>query len=242
MSVDSFSGPLPDYPNWLSIQQIVLNNNKFTGTIPTSLGNMQMLYLLELASNNFQGEVPIQLCNDTSLNTLDFSDNPLLSCYANCLESVPNLINQQNISTCNHVQIDDVSHSTIPYLIIGGTVGLSLLVIGLTYCFARDKVVWLCGEAKQAAVRFTEHARGIVADLDFSDIRPSMLRPSVAANLHSKTTAISTKDDTDQYSTQNPIMMTPNTGTGVPGAQVVRPNRSESEARKSLEFDTTTEV
>jgi hypothetical protein len=180
--------------------------------------------VIELENNNFEGEVPVELCNDTSLNTLDFSNNPLLTCYANCLKSVPILVNQQNISTCNHVSTSDVPHKNIPYLIIGGIIFIVSLVIALLYFFAREQVIWLFGEAKAKAVRFTEYASGLVADLDFSDIRHSSLRPSVQASLHQPA-----KADNEEYFTKNPIMMESNV-------------RASTEVRKSLEFDTSNDV
>ena len=189
------------------------------------MGNMIAVYLLELEVNNFEGEVPIELCNASSLNTLDFSENPLLTCYANCLGSVPNLVNQQNITTCNNVSTEDVSHNNIPYLIIGGTIFLVGFVIGLIYVFAREQVVFLFGEAKAVAIRFTEHARGLAADLDFSDIRASTLRPSIAANLY----PYAKEDNSEENSTLNPMKMESNV-------------RSIGESRKSLEFDTTSDV
>ena len=166
-----FSGTVPNYPTWGNLLECTVANNAFGGTIPQFVMDLVYLQDLMLQNNRMTGSIPVEMCNASSINTFDISGN-LFTCYANCLISVPHLINEQNISMCNHVSTAPISQTSIMIVVsIGGT----LIVIFLLWYFARDKISWLLGEVHNFVLRFTEEADALLDDLDFSDIRPSMV-------------------------------------------------------------------
>ncbi|XP_034700986.1 receptor-like protein 35 [Vitis riparia] len=57
---------------------IDFSGNNFKGQIPTSIGNLKGLHLLNLGSNNLTGLIPSSLANLTQLESLDLSQNKLL--------------------------------------------------------------------------------------------------------------------------------------------------------------------
>ncbi|KAL6311444.1 hypothetical protein AAG906_005349 [Vitis piasezkii] len=56
---------------------IDFSGNNFKGQIPTSIGNLKGLHLLNLGSNNLTGHIPSSLGNLTQLESLDLSQNQL---------------------------------------------------------------------------------------------------------------------------------------------------------------------
>ncbi|KAI3848489.1 hypothetical protein MKW92_045688 [Papaver armeniacum] len=60
-----------------SLQIIDLSSNKFSGTIPASIGYCMDLASLNLQNNNLTGNVPNELENATSLSYLQLNDNNL---------------------------------------------------------------------------------------------------------------------------------------------------------------------
>ncbi|GKV08993.1 hypothetical protein SLEP1_g20559 [Rubroshorea leprosula] len=62
---------------WPNLEVIVLDNNRFIGKIPSSIGTLQYLESLHFRKNNLSGEIPISIRNCTSLQTLDFGENEL---------------------------------------------------------------------------------------------------------------------------------------------------------------------
>ncbi|XP_057797885.1 receptor-like protein 9DC3 [Salvia miltiorrhiza] len=56
---------------------IDLSSNKFSGTIPHSIGNMNSLRYLNLSHNNLMGHIPASLGNISVLESLDLSSNKL---------------------------------------------------------------------------------------------------------------------------------------------------------------------
>jgi len=171
---NSMTGSLPTtLGTWISMQELSLMNNSFTGEIPSYMGLMYSMYEFTFQNNNFEGAVPIELCNDTALNTLDISYNTLITCYANCLTSVPNFSNDLEVDACNYVSLPPLDENSIMGIVIGVTIGAFIIAVGLTWYFARDKITWLMGEAQGFAIRMTESAENLLDDLDFSDIRES---------------------------------------------------------------------
>ncbi|KAF3454487.1 hypothetical protein FNV43_RR04934 [Rhamnella rubrinervis] len=57
---------------------IDLSNNKFDGEIPSSIGDLRSLIVLNLSSNSFTGTIPSSLGNLTELESLDLSKNKLI--------------------------------------------------------------------------------------------------------------------------------------------------------------------
>ena len=56
---------------------IDFSGNNFQGQIPTSIGSLKGLHLLNLGNNNFSGNIPSSLGNLTQLESLDLSQNRL---------------------------------------------------------------------------------------------------------------------------------------------------------------------
>lgn len=171
---NQMNGVIPNFDTWKNLLQFSVASNSFSGTIPEFVTNLVYLQSLLIQNNQIAGTIPPEMCNASSLNTFDFSYN-LLTCYANCLISVPHLINEQNISTCNHVEAAPISQSSMILLIIGVACGGTLVIIALLYVFARDKIAWLVGEVHSFMVRITESSESLLDDLDFTSLRPSMV-------------------------------------------------------------------
>ena len=57
---------------------IDLSNNRFSGEIPNSMGNLKALIILNLSSNGFMSHIPSLFGNLTALESLDLSQNKLL--------------------------------------------------------------------------------------------------------------------------------------------------------------------
>ncbi|KAL5864390.1 hypothetical protein ACOSQ3_001904 [Xanthoceras sorbifolium] len=63
---------------WPSLKILDLGNNKFSGSLPTSIGTLIMLQSLRLSKNNLSGTILIALKNCTELGLLDVSGNGLM--------------------------------------------------------------------------------------------------------------------------------------------------------------------
>ncbi|KAF3454489.1 hypothetical protein FNV43_RR04936 [Rhamnella rubrinervis] len=67
---------------------IDLSNNKFDGEIPSSVGDLRSLIVLNLSSNSFTGTIPSSLGNLTELESLDLSKNKLIGGIPQQLENL----------------------------------------------------------------------------------------------------------------------------------------------------------
>jgi|UniRef100_A0A2N9G9K4 Leucine-rich repeat (LRR) protein len=56
---------------------IYLNNNSLSGDIPSGIGQLKVLHVLELSKNNFSGNIPGQISGLTNLEKLDLARNHL---------------------------------------------------------------------------------------------------------------------------------------------------------------------
>ncbi|VAI43980.1 unnamed protein product [Triticum turgidum subsp. durum] len=65
-----------------------LSNNKFTGEIPSTIGQLKSLRSLNLSFNNLTGQIPESTCNLTSLQVLDLSNNNLTGAIPAALDSL----------------------------------------------------------------------------------------------------------------------------------------------------------
>ncbi|KAK9031013.1 hypothetical protein V6N11_032411 [Hibiscus sabdariffa] len=66
-----FSGPLPTFiGNMSRLESLSIAHNNFSGPIPKELGNLQQLYLLSLGNNNFSGVLPPELGSLVNLQEL----------------------------------------------------------------------------------------------------------------------------------------------------------------------------
>lgn len=78
LELDNLSGTIPSsLSNLQSLNTLTLGSNKLTGTIPASLGTMTGLLTLDLPNNQLTGIIPPSLGNLSSLSMLDLAYNQL---------------------------------------------------------------------------------------------------------------------------------------------------------------------
>lgn len=72
-----FSGTLQEdlWPNLTQLRYLWLNQNRLTGTLPTTFGKMTNLQSLRLSKNHFEGQLPAEINNMTSLRDLSLHNN-----------------------------------------------------------------------------------------------------------------------------------------------------------------------
>ena len=74
------------------VEGLVLHNNGLTGQIPTELGQLTNLVLLDFSSNQLSGAIPTELGQLTSLADLDFRKNQLSGMIPTELGQLTNLV------------------------------------------------------------------------------------------------------------------------------------------------------
>ncbi|KAJ0449660.1 putative leucine-rich repeat domain superfamily [Helianthus annuus] len=78
ISNNQFSGEIPTAIGHLKALYILnVSHNAFTGSIPPSMGKMRQLESLDMSSNKLTGEIPNALTSLTFLSTLNLSHNQL---------------------------------------------------------------------------------------------------------------------------------------------------------------------
>ncbi|XP_008789145.2 receptor-like protein 47 [Phoenix dactylifera] len=77
LSFNNLSGELPSMARWRSISDVVLKNNRLSGSITSSLGNRVLpnLTVIDLTNNSHSGEIPVWLFSLPSLQNLLLSQN-----------------------------------------------------------------------------------------------------------------------------------------------------------------------
>lgn len=76
---ENLSGPLPAEIHLLSdtLEEVYLNSNQISGTIPTSVGLLANLHRLELTGNRLTGSLPTELGNMSNAIHLSFKRNEI---------------------------------------------------------------------------------------------------------------------------------------------------------------------
>ncbi|CAL5363607.1 unnamed protein product [Camellia sinensis] len=102
LASNNLEGPLPRL-NLQNVQVVDLSGNKFTGFIPTQLGELQSLRYLSLSGNKLFGEIPLSFCHPTnSLMLLDLSNNNLSgrvpTSLGNCTSLISLNLGQNNFT------------------------------------------------------------------------------------------------------------------------------------------------
>jgi Leucine-rich repeat (LRR) protein len=91
-SHNHLEGPLPSVPVLSSLSYLYLTGNKFTGTIPPSLGSCASLELLSLEDNNIQGSIPESFAKIPGILYLLLSSNNLSGRIPEFLTSLHSLL------------------------------------------------------------------------------------------------------------------------------------------------------
>ncbi|KAM7469475.1 hypothetical protein LguiA_007658 [Lonicera macranthoides] len=92
-------GPIPSSLGKLrNLQLLELRGNKLRGQIPSSLANITLLYALDLSSNKLEGNIPASIGNYEKLNLLDLSHNNLIGPIPNNVVSMVSLSTVLNLS------------------------------------------------------------------------------------------------------------------------------------------------
>ncbi|KAF3448075.1 hypothetical protein FNV43_RR08783 [Rhamnella rubrinervis] len=85
-------GSLPEFLSGSGLQSLVITSTNFSGTLPTSIGNLRQLSRLDVSYNFFSGPLPNSITELTKLVYLDLAFNnfagPILLA---CGEDLPNL-------------------------------------------------------------------------------------------------------------------------------------------------------
>ena len=81
LSNAGLNGSLPDGFgfNFPGLIECSLNGNHFTGSIPSTMGHLKNLQILNLARNHFSGQIPKNIGSAPWLKTVDFTQNQLSS-------------------------------------------------------------------------------------------------------------------------------------------------------------------
>ncbi|KAG2595498.1 receptor-like protein 7 [Panicum virgatum] len=79
VSNNAFQGSIPtDIGGLVLLDVLNMSHNSFTGPIPSQLGHLAHLESLDLSSNELSGEIPLELASLDSLTTLNLSNNKLV--------------------------------------------------------------------------------------------------------------------------------------------------------------------
>ncbi|XP_071731209.1 uncharacterized protein [Rutidosis leptorrhynchoides] len=91
LSNNRFSGVLPSsIGNFSGLKILFLNGNKLSGELPSSIGGLKSVLKLDLSRNSFFGQIPQEISRCSSLTFLDLSRNELSG-------SIPSQISQLHI-------------------------------------------------------------------------------------------------------------------------------------------------
>jgi len=74
-----------------SLEDLLLSSNSLVGSLPSQLGGLTALQVLDVGSNSIAGSIPSQLGSLTNLNTLDLSSNDIAGSLPSSLGSMSSL-------------------------------------------------------------------------------------------------------------------------------------------------------
>lgn len=80
MHSNFIGGPIPEWTNAPSLQELNIGSNRFSGNIPSSIANLN-LTSLDLAENILQGLVPSSICQKSSQISLMTVDCDKVTCF-----------------------------------------------------------------------------------------------------------------------------------------------------------------
>ncbi|KAH7690637.1 Non-specific serine/threonine protein kinase protein [Dioscorea alata] len=86
LSSNRFEGPLPELDtSYLGV--IYLNNNSFSGFIPSYFAAATFIQIFSLSDNHINGSIPSFFCNHTTLTLFDVSNNDMSGALPSCWTS-----------------------------------------------------------------------------------------------------------------------------------------------------------
>jgi hypothetical protein len=94
---NDISGPIPDNLGDLNLRRVHLDDNAFTGTIPSNFGNAPRLQQLYLHGNQLEGPIPSELAQLTVLNEATFHYNDKITGEVD--QEICNLMYQKQLKT-----------------------------------------------------------------------------------------------------------------------------------------------
>ncbi|XP_028760176.1 receptor-like protein EIX2 [Neltuma alba] len=80
------SNKLTGMLNWTYLDHLILEQNKFSGSLPNPV--VQHLSVIMLRANQFMGNIPLQFCNISHLTILDLAENKLSGYIPYCLYNI----------------------------------------------------------------------------------------------------------------------------------------------------------
>eukprot|EP01084_Bolivina_argentea_P292084 502056_1 len=117
---NAFNGDLSAMCSLEKMILIGLNGNKFSGTFPNCVGNLNNLRDLIMSENNISGTIPHDICNASSITKINLGKMKLNGTIPTCISQMKNLIEL--------ILLDNYLISTIPTEICKLT-SLKLLVL-----------------------------------------------------------------------------------------------------------------
>ncbi|KAM0033922.1 putative protein kinase RLK-Pelle-LRR-XI-1 family [Helianthus debilis subsp. tardiflorus] len=102
LSNNRFSGSLPaSIGNFSGLKILLLNGNKLSGVVPQEIGGLKSVLKLDLSRNNFSGSIPPEISHCSSLTYLDLSRNEFTGPIPSQLSQL-HILNYLNVSW-NHL-------------------------------------------------------------------------------------------------------------------------------------------
>lgn len=114
-------GSLSEFPKNGSLKTLILSFTNFSGVLPESLGNLELLSRMQIENCNFGGSIPNSMGNLTTLVQIDFS-------YNNLNGHIPLLQNSKNLIYINFS--NNRLSGTIPSTYFEGFVSLVHVDLG----------------------------------------------------------------------------------------------------------------
>ncbi|XP_066334098.1 receptor-like protein EIX2 [Miscanthus floridulus] len=115
-SNNNFSGMLPaSMQNCEMLQVLDLSRNMFSGRLPAWIGKLKRLRFLRLRQNMFSGNIPMNLTSLACLQYLDIADNGISGSLPRNLSDLKSLKQKQPTEMCSdvfHVRVFAVNFST----------------------------------------------------------------------------------------------------------------------------------
>ncbi|KDP37072.1 hypothetical protein JCGZ_06128 [Jatropha curcas] len=133
--------PIPSFLGQLgpTLQTLVLRENGHVGPIPSELGNLTRLKVLDLHKNNLNGSIPVSLGRLTSLRSLDLSGNKLTGSIPSLTFPVLNVLDlnrnflmgsiPSSLGSCHSLIKMDFSHNRLTGSIPDSFSGLKELIL-----------------------------------------------------------------------------------------------------------------